>query len=58
MPLGFGLFSYVIVVIWFGFNWFVLRPKIIKKNREKTDNLIRQVEKVKLGLKDVSGSEI
>lgn len=50
MPLGFGLFSYVIVVVWFGFNWFVLRPKIIKKNQEKTDSLLRQLEKIRLGL--------
>lgn len=33
MPLGIGIFFYAIVVIGFGFNCFVLRPKIIKKNR-------------------------
>ena len=58
MPLGFGLFTYGIVVIWFGFNWFVLRPKIIKKNREKTDGLIRQLETIRLGLQEASGKEV
>lgn len=47
MPLIFGLFSYVIVVLWFGFNWFVLRPKIIKKNGEKIEDFIKQLENIR-----------
>lgn len=47
MPLGWRIFSYSIVVLWIGFNWFVLRPKVIKKNQEKTDELIRQLEKIR-----------
>ena len=58
MPLGFGLFSYVIVLLWFGFNWFVLRPKIIKKNREKTDDLIGQFENIKTAFKDVVPKDV
>ncbi len=58
MPLAFGLFAYAIVVIWIAFNWFFLRPKIIKKNREKTDVLIGQLEKIKAGLGDVIRKDV
>ncbi len=47
MPFRWGIFSYSIVVLWICFNWFVLRPKVIKKNREKTDELIGQLEKIR-----------
>lgn len=58
MPLVWGIFSYSIVVLWFGFNWFVLRPKVIKKNRHKIDSLIGQLEKIKSGLSDVVSEDI
>ena len=47
MPIYWGIFAYAIVVLWTAFNWFVLRPKVIKKNREKIDSLIRQLEKIR-----------
>ncbi len=58
MPLVWGIFSYSIVVLWFGFNWFVLRPKVIKKKRHKIDSLIGQLEKIKSGLSDVVSEDI
>lgn len=58
MPLWWGVFAYSMVTLYMGINWFVLRPKIIKKNREKTDGLIRQLEKVRLELNKSSNKEI
>ena len=58
MPFYWGIFAYSIVVLWIGFNWFVLRPKVIKKNREKLDGLIRQLEILRRGLNDNSRPEV
>ncbi|MEO7313796.1 MAG: hypothetical protein ABIW47_01325 [Ginsengibacter sp.] len=58
MPGVWALIAYGIVSIWIGFNWFVLRPKVIKKNQEKTDELIRQFEKIKCGLSNPTSSVI
>lgn len=57
MPWGWGMFSYAIVVIWIGFNWFVLRPKVIKKNRLKIDDLIGHLEKIRSGINAASAVE-
>lgn len=47
ISLIFGVIAYFAVFLWIGFNWFFLRPGIIKKNRKQTENLINQIEKVK-----------
>ena len=47
MPQLWGVAMYAIIVLWFGFTWFVMRPHIIKKTRLKMQTLIDELEKVK-----------
>ncbi len=46
VSIRFGIIAYLAILVWIGFNWFFLRPRIIKKNIQKTDYLINQIEKV------------
>lgn len=46
MKIEFAVLTYFITLLWFGFNWFYLRPKQIKKQQGKIDNLIRKFEEV------------
>lgn len=46
MPPLWAIVAYIVVLLWIGFNWFVLRPKIIKKNTRKIDSLIQQLKKI------------
>lgn len=39
--------TYAIVFVWIGFNWFVLRPRIIKKNTKKMEVLVGELEAIK-----------
>ena len=41
-----AIVAYIVVLLWIGFNWFVLLPKCIKKNTQKIDSLIHQLEKI------------
>lgn len=34
------------LVLWISFNWFVLRPRIIKKNQREINDLIEQLERI------------
>ncbi len=43
--LGFGI-NYGLSSLWFAFNWFYVLPKSKKKQMQKTDELITQLEKV------------
>ncbi len=44
LPLIMGVTAYTLIGIWIAFNWWVLRPKIIKKNTKKLNDLIQQLE--------------
>ncbi len=44
MSLFWGIFSYVITGIWILFNWFYLRPKQIKKQESRIDEMINKFE--------------
>src|SRR5690606_23332547 len=35
MPVTFKNIFCVAIIVWIGFNWFVLRPRIIKKNQRE-----------------------
>lgn len=37
---------YLALILWIGFNWFVLRPRIIKKNQRQINDLIGQLERI------------
>ena len=39
-----AVFTYAITFIWLGFNWFYIRPKTIKKQRAKVEELIGKLE--------------
>ena len=52
MPSIWGIVVYGVVGMWFALNWFVLRPKIIRKNTGKVNDLVQQLEKVKSQLKE------
>lgn len=47
MTRTWAITTYVIVFVWIGFNWFVLRPRIIKKNTIKMEVLMRELEAIK-----------
>lgn len=41
-----GTIAYVIWVLWVALNWFIFRPKVIKKNNLRITILIQQLEKL------------
>jgi len=47
MTIFWAIFVYGITLTWIGFNWFYIRPKIIKKQQVKLDELIHAFEAVK-----------
>ncbi|WP_418698218.1 hypothetical protein [Bacteroides sp.] len=49
-PLMFGIIAYAAFLLWVAFNWFVLRPKSIRKNNREIEQLIGQVERIRLQL--------
>lgn len=40
MTTVWAIFTYLITLMWIGFNWFYLRPKTIKKQQTKLNELI------------------
>lgn len=44
--LIFGVAAYSVVLLWIGFNWFFLRPRMIEKNKRKMEDLIRQIKRL------------
>jgi hypothetical protein len=44
MSLFWGIFAYLVTSIWVLFNWFYLRPKQIKKQQSKVDEIISKLE--------------
>lgn len=46
MTAVWAFFAYFITLAWIGFNWFYLRPKTIKKQQTKLNELISKFENV------------
>jgi len=46
MTVFYALLTYGVTLLWIGFNWFYLRPKQIKKQQEKINQLIGKFEEV------------
>jgi hypothetical protein len=44
MTMTAGIITYAVTLIWIAFNWFYLRPKQIKKQQAKLDDLIAKFE--------------
>lgn len=43
MTIVWAIFTYLITLMWIGFNWFYLRPKTIKKQQTKLNELISKI---------------
>lgn len=43
MTLTWAIIAYSLTLIWIGFNWFYLRPKIIQKENDKLDIVIDKI---------------
>ena len=52
MPLFWRIFSYVIFIVWIAFNWFYIRPRTIKKQMSKVDELIDKFKAINIQLKE------
>ncbi|WP_228413744.1 alpha/beta fold hydrolase [Chryseobacterium sp. CH21] len=52
MTLGSGILTYAVTSAWIAFNWFYLRPKTIKKQERKLDELINKFEEINNQLKE------
>jgi predicted signal transduction protein with EAL and GGDEF domain len=46
MTIFWAVFAYGITLLWMGFNWFYIRPKQIKKQQSKLNDLIAKFEEV------------
>jgi preprotein translocase subunit YajC len=46
MTLLWGIFTYAMTLFWMAINWFFIRPKQIKKQQNKINNLIEKFEDV------------
>ena len=46
MPLIWGILTYVLTFAWLAFNWFYLRPKIIKKQQAELESYIVTLERI------------
>lgn len=44
MTMTAGIITYAVTLAWIAFNWFYLRPKTIKKQQAKLDDLISKFE--------------
>lgn len=40
------IFAYSVTLIWIGFNWFYLRPRVVVKERDKLDGIIKIFEDI------------
>ncbi|WP_426476030.1 hypothetical protein ACP3T3_11565 [Chryseobacterium sp. CBSDS_008] len=52
MTLGSGILTYAVTSAWIAFNWFYLRPRTIKKQQGKLDELINKFEEINNQLKE------
>jgi len=46
MPFPWFIFAYIVTLVWIGFNWFYLRPRVIGKERDKLDGIIKKFENI------------
>jgi hypothetical protein len=52
MTVFYALVTYGVTLLWIGFNWFYIRPKQIKKQQVKINELIAKFEDVNEQLKE------
>lgn len=49
----FSVVAYLALFVWVVINWFLLRPGIIKNNRQNIDDLLKQMERIKSQLDEL-----
>ncbi|MDF4222761.1 hypothetical protein PXC01_14250 [Maribacter sp. M208] len=47
IPFPWSIFAYLVTLIWIGFNWFYLRPRVVRKQRDKLEGIIKKYENIK-----------
>ncbi|MDF4201604.1 hypothetical protein PXD56_01470 [Maribacter sp. SA7] len=47
IPFPWSIFAYLVTLLWLGFNWFYLRPRVVRKQRDKLDGIIKKYENIK-----------
>lgn len=52
MATGAGILTYSVTFLWIAFNWFYLRPRTIKKQQGKLNELINKFEEINNQLKE------
>jgi hypothetical protein len=52
MPTFWAIFAYAITGLWMLFNWFYIRPKTIKKQQAKLNDIIGKFENIQTQLKE------
>lgn len=48
MPFPWSVLVYVLTLTWIGFNWFYLRPRIVRKEQNRLDKIIKNFEAIRL----------
>ena len=46
--LLFRIVAYSTFLLWIGLNWFVFRPRIIRRNKQRLDRLIAGMERIRM----------
>lgn len=46
MELRWGILTYAVTFLWIGFNWWVIRPRQIRKEQEKINTIIERLQEV------------
>jgi hypothetical protein len=46
LPFPWSIFPYTFTLIWIGFNWFYLRPRIAVKQQNKLNEIIKKLEDI------------
>lgn len=46
MLFPWSIFAYMVTLTWIGFNWFYLRPRVIRKERNKLDGIIKKFKNI------------
>lgn len=50
MEMKWALLTYAVIFLWIGFNWWVIRPKQIRKEQEKISSIIDRLREVQAQL--------
>lgn len=50
MEMKWALLTYIVIFLWIGFNWWVIRPKQIRKEQEKISSIIDRLREVQAQL--------